>query len=354
MPIRSPRSLALPAVVLLAGLAAAAHGADSLELTSAQMQSLQLVLAPAAPARAIALTRLPAVVEAPLAGSRTVSAPFAGVVTRILVDEGASVRAGQALARIQSHDYLAARAELARSRSEAELARSQQRRDDALLAEGIIARSRAEHSRARAGDAQARAQQAQAALADVFVPAQAGAGEYELRAPQAARVLHRDIAPGQVVGAFAPAFTLAIDEGVDVLIQAPLDQAAQYAPGQAVVMDDGSRGELVAVGLAGEAGSQSLRLRAHLPQAGRWVVGQRASVRLELPAPAHALRVPAGAVVVDGVSAHVFVASGQRFRAVAVEVLGSDGEASIVRGALQAGEQVVVRGASALQAMHGG
>jgi multidrug efflux pump subunit AcrA (membrane-fusion protein) len=76
---------------------------------------------------------LPAQAAAPLAASAQVSAPYAGVVTRILVDEGALVRQGQPLARIQSRDVLAAQGELARARSEATAAALQAKRDAALL-----------------------------------------------------------------------------------------------------------------------------------------------------------------------------------------------------------------------------
>src|SRR5574344_139121 len=64
------------------------------------------------------------------------------VLTRLLVDEGALVRQGQALARIQSQEVLSAEAELARARTEAATARLQAQRDAALLAEGIIAAAR--------------------------------------------------------------------------------------------------------------------------------------------------------------------------------------------------------------------
>ena len=76
---------------------------------------------------------------APLSASAQVVAPYGGVVTRVLVDEGAAVRQGQALARIQSKDVLAAQADLARARTDATAAATQARRDAALLAEGIFA-----------------------------------------------------------------------------------------------------------------------------------------------------------------------------------------------------------------------
>uniref|UniRef100_UPI0032202972 efflux RND transporter periplasmic adaptor subunit n=1 Tax=Rudaea sp. TaxID=2136325 RepID=UPI0032202972 len=205
---------------------------------------------------------------------------------------------------------------------------------------------------ARASDAQARLAQARGALAQVSAPANAAPGEYELRAPVAGRVLRRMIAPGQVVNAFEPAFLLGANDGVDVVLQAPVAQRAAYAPGLAVVMDDGTRGSLVAVAAATESGSQSVRLRARLPQAKHWLVGQRTSARLELPAPSGSVRVPLAALVPDGERTLVFVANGTRYAAVQVERLGADAQSAIVRGALKPGDAIVASGASTLKSLH--
>ena len=95
----------------------------------------------------IPLDGLPAQTVAPLSASAQVVAPYGGVVTRVLVDEGAAVRQGQALARIQSKDVLASQADLARARTEAAVAAAQARRDATLLAEGIIPATRNEQPR---------------------------------------------------------------------------------------------------------------------------------------------------------------------------------------------------------------
>lgn len=334
---------------LLTGIA---HAAD-IQLDAAQTQRLGLRTEAAVAATSIPLDRLPAEIAAPLESARTISTPFAGVVASVAVDDGANVAAGAPLARVQSRDFLAAQADLARSNSDAALAHSQAKRDDALLAEGIIARSRADETRARANDAQARLAQSRGALAGLAIPSNAAAGEYELRAPIAGRVLRRTITPGQAVGAFEPAFMLAADDSVDVLLQAPVAQRAAYAVGLAVVMNDGTRGRLVAVAAATDNGSQSVHLRARLPGSPHWLVGQRTSARLELPAPSGSVRVPLAALVPDGERALVFVANGTRYTAVPVERLGADAQSAVVHGALKPGDAVVVSAASALKSLHG-
>jgi len=339
----------LLALCWLAG-AGAAQAVD-VRLDAAAAQRLGVKTEAAQAAQGIPLDRLPAEIAVPLETSRTVSAPFAGVVSGVAVDEGAAVKAGALLARVQSRDFLAARAELRRGSGDAALAQSQLRRDEALLAEGIIARSRMDESSARVLDTQARLAQARAALAGVT----AGdvAGEYELRAPMAGRVLRRAVSPGQVVGAFDPAFVLAADARVDVLFQVPVARRAALAPGLTVEMEDGAQGQVVAVGAATDAASQSLRLRARLSESAHWRVGERTTVRLLLPAPAGAVRVPLSALLPDGERTLVFVAGGEQYRAVPVERLGANAREAVVRGELKAGDAVVVRGASALKPLMG-
>ena len=331
--------------------ALAAQAAD-IELDAAEAQRLGLRTEPAAVAEHIPLDHLPAEIATPLESARTISAPFAGVVASVAVDEGASVATGAPLARVQSRDFLAAQADLARSSSDATLAHGQAERDDTLLAEGIISRARADEARARARDAQARLAQARGALAQVALPAHAAAGEYELRAPVVGRVVRRSIAPGQVVAAFEPAFLLAADDAVDVVLQAPVAHRAAYTPGLTVVMADGARAGLVAVAAATESGSQSVRLRARLPASQHWLIGQRTSARLELPAPPGSVRVPLAALVPDGEHTLVFVANGRRYAGVRVERLGADARNAIVRGALKPGDAIVTSGASTLKSLH--
>jgi RND family efflux transporter MFP subunit len=327
-----------------------AHANADIQLEAAQIQRLGIQTAPAEAAQGIPLDRLPAEVIAPLESSRTVSAPFAGVVSGVITDEGATVKAGAPLAHIQSRDFLAAQADMQRSSSEAALARSQAERDARLLEEGIIARSRADESRARNIDAQAQLNQARAALAGIGAASDGGAGEYELRAPIAGRVLRRSISPGQVVNAFDPAFIIAADARVDVQFQVPVAQRAALATGLVVEMEDGAQGRVVAVSAASDPLSQSLRLRARLPESAHWRVGERTTVKLLLPAPDNALRVPVSALLPDGARTLVFVAaSATQYRAVPVERLGADARFAVIRGALKAGDNIVVRGASALK-----
>lgn len=346
----------------------------SVVLSTVQLRAQGVEMAPVGATDVLMVEGLMAQAMVPLAASAQVVAPYGGVVTRLLVDEGTQVRQGQALARIQSQDVLSAEAELARARTEANTARLQAQRDAALLAEGIIAAARHEQSQARVVAAQSTLQQAQGALARLRPVAGGSAGEYELLAPISGQVVRRQISPGQAVAALEAAFVLAAPGQLDIFFSVPLRLRSDLHPGLNVRLPDGSLALVQAVGADADASSQSLRVRARLQaaegEALPYAAGQQMRVSLLLPAPAHTLVVPTSALLPAGAGHVVFVAQSQadtqpaqvRIRAVAVQLLGESTAGSAVRALpaadvggsappLAAGMQVVTRGTALLKSM---
>ena len=364
---RSARSIVIVVVVLVLGgwyflsrpqgtqandaAAASADERGELRLNKDQVEALGLQTAQAVVATALPIAGLPAEVTPPLNSSARVVAPYGGVVTRIIRDDGDVVAANEALVRIQSRDFLAAQAELVRARSEAEAARQQAQRDEQLLQEGIIARSRYEESRARAMAAEAARQQAQGGLSGLRAIPGAAAGEYELLAPIAGRVLRRNVTPGQAVAAMEETFALAAPGGLDLVFSVAIDARSRVAPGMQVRLPDGSLGRIVAVGAQTDRASQRLRVRARADNDQGLVAGQQVELSVLAPAPADSIAIPNTALVVDGDGHVIYVLRDQTYRAVRVQWLGGDASQAIVRGDVRAGEHVVSQGASALKTL---
>ena len=96
----SPQTPAADPAAPSAAPAAAPAGDGTATLTPQQWRSLGMAAAPSAAADHQPLPGLAAQAMLPLQASVQVAAPYGGVATQVLVDEGASVRAGQVLARI--------------------------------------------------------------------------------------------------------------------------------------------------------------------------------------------------------------------------------------------------------------
>lgn len=124
-----------------------------------------------------------------------------GRVTRVLVEPGQWVAAGQVLATVdrsvqtQTAESLAAQINVARA--DATLAQSQLDRAKQLVANGFVSRADIESKTATRDAAAARVRVAQAQLGQQ----QASNGRLDIRAPAAGLVLTRQVEPGQIVSA---------------------------------------------------------------------------------------------------------------------------------------------------------
>ena len=325
---------------------------DGVRLEALQISSLGIKAEPAVSTDEVALTGLPAEAMPPLEASTQVTVPYAGIVIRLLVDEGERVRRGQPLLRLQSRELLAAQADVQRARSQAALAGQQARRDAQLAEEGIIPAARREQSSASAAIAQASRLQAEGMLSQLRVVSGGSPGEYEVLAPQDGRILRRSAAPGQAMEAMAPVFVIADATRMDVMFSAPVDLREQLLPGLEVALPGGGRAQIVSVSGDTDRSSQSLRVRARADAAGSLLAGQQFAVVLKLPAPAGALRVPRSALLPHRDQQLLYVQQGDLFHGVVVNQLGHDDTHAVVLSpSLQPGMQVVSRGASVLKSM---
>lgn len=123
-----------------------------------------------------------------------------GRVTRVLVDRGQWVAAGQPLALIersvQSQQALQLTAQIDAAKADAQIAQSNLDRAQALVSRGFIAKADLEQKRATRDADLARVRVAQAQLGEV----RARIGLLDVRAPAAGFILDRSVEAGQVVG----------------------------------------------------------------------------------------------------------------------------------------------------------
>ncbi|WP_313495985.1 efflux RND transporter periplasmic adaptor subunit [Pseudoxanthomonas mexicana] len=321
-------------------------------LTRQQERNLGIRTERSRAATDVPVTGLPAEAMSPLATTTQVTVPFAGVVTRVLVDEGEQVRRGQPLLRVQSRDFIALQGELARVRAESGAAKEQARRDALLAKEGIIPAARRIESEARSAAASASVTEASAMLSQLRRPAEGMPGEYDILAPQAGRILRRGVRPGQAMEAMAPAFVMAGSTELDIVFTSPIGLHSTLRPGLAVHLPDGGVATVVAVGADTDALSQSLRVRARAEHAGALVPGQQFEVALSLPPPEDAVEVPASALLPHGEQQVLYLLDETGYRGLVVVPLGSDGGRAVVSAkGLRPGMQVVAAGASVLKSL---
>jgi len=155
-----------------------------------------------------------------------------GAVTRVLVQPGDWVRAGQVLATVersvQTEQVRSLAAQVEVNRADAKLAQAQLDRAKTLVARGFISQADIDQRTATRDAANARVNVAVAQLAEQ----RARTGRLDIRAPAAGLVLTRAVEPGQIVSAgSAVLFRMAKDGEMEMLAQLSEGDLATIRPG---------------------------------------------------------------------------------------------------------------------------
>ncbi|MCU0840761.1 MAG: efflux RND transporter periplasmic adaptor subunit [Thiobacillaceae bacterium] len=351
----------VPVLLVVACLSLPAWPGDkTIPISPAQRAALRITTAPVVAHAGAMTVGLPATVAIPPAQERVVAAPFAGLLARVDVAGGETVRAGQVLAVLRGEELVTAQRDLAQAAVQLRLATETSGRDEALFQEGIIPESRLQS--ARAALAQARAQVAERrawlrlmGLAEAALLA-AEWGErltdsVALVAPLAGVVLEQSAVTGARVDMAAPLFRVARLDPLWLEIQAPAELAAMVKKGQRVsVPGTSAQGRVVSVGRSVTA-AQTVLIRARVANPdGRLRLHQSVSARLEDLAGARQWRVPVRALVRAQGQNWVFVERPGGFEPEAVKVLGQSAQSAAVDGPFGGEERIAVEGVAALKA----
>jgi RND family efflux transporter MFP subunit len=213
----------------------------------------------------------------------------AGRLTELNVDEGASVRKGQVLARLDDADLESTVAEL---EARARFARDQLRRNEELVKRGVTAAIELDRARA---DADAAAAQVRRARAQRDFTA--------LKAPADGTIIRRDGEIGQFVPAGQAVFYLSCCAPLRVTAEVDEEDIPRVHVGQAVVLradalpDAKLTGKVAEVTPKGDPVARSYRVRIRLADPGELQVGMTVDANLIVAERRDALLVPTTAVV---------------------------------------------------------
>ena len=160
-----------------------------------------------------------------------------GQVTRVLVQPGDWVRAGQVLAvierSVQTEQVRSLAAQVEVNRADAKLAQAQLDRAQALVKRGFISRADIDQRTATRDAANARVNVAVAQLAEQ----RARTGRLDIRAPASGLILTRDVEPGQIVGSGSGVlFRMAKDGEMELLAQLSESDLATLRPGNSATV----------------------------------------------------------------------------------------------------------------------
>jgi len=162
-----------------------------------------------------------------------VFAPIAGRITRLSLQVGDRVRAGQVLLALDAPELAAAVADLRKARAEDERRRLALERAQRLFDAGVMPRRELEGAQAEADVARAEAQRAERRLRNLSAT-DADSAAYTLRSPLDGVVAERRVNPGMEVRPDLPdpLFVITETSRLWVLIDLPERELALVRPGQ--------------------------------------------------------------------------------------------------------------------------
>jgi len=360
---RLPASLSL-AVCASAQTGTAPKALPALRMDTTQQAALGVSVASLQTAQVNQLLAS-ATVTTPPGKDITVTAPYPGQLSRLLVGLGDTVRVGTGLAQFTSPMVGDARRQWHEASLEAQNTRAALQRDQALFDEGIIPAVRLQLSRNKDEAAKAALQSRAAELGASGLrfsgpEANNGYATGVLQSPINGVVVDAFTSVGQRVEAGTVLFKLADTRQLQLDIQLSSDKAARLKVGDAVqIPSRNAQAQIIGVSRALDAG-QSAKAWAKVTQRGSLQMGESVSVQLQPglalsgdtgKASGPAWLVPSRALSQWQGQALIFIANSQGFTAHSVRILSSNDDTSVIEAALPGNSKVAITGIASLRAL---
>ncbi len=331
---------------------------NNFTVTDTQMRTLGIELVALSNQTNGVSASFPAQVILPPQQETIVSAPLAGLVSRILVQENQQVTKGTPLLVLSSPQLGEQQLALIQAQNRVRLASSTASRERALFKEGIIAERRVIEADSALRDAQAVLQQAKMTLSLSGVSPSALSrmsnsggisNELTITAPSAATIISLSAKLGQRVTAADPLMQLAKLDTLWMDIQVPSGDTGRWSVGQQVQIAGGGSGTIQSINPFSRNG-QTSHVRAKVTTGTSTLrLGEFVQVKLPLAA-SNSWDIPISAIARQGENAVVFVRDKNAFHAVPIKVLTSAGQRAQISGALKASDRIASTSVIALKA----
>ncbi|MET3155747.1 cobalt-zinc-cadmium efflux system membrane fusion protein [Bradyrhizobium diazoefficiens] len=344
----------------LVGCPGIAVADDDMKLTPTQIESLGIRVVHPVSSRTDQTLPYPAQIVVPTPQLWVVSTPVAGMVTNLAVARGDRVSAGQALLTLESQGFVSLQRDYLHAVAQEALANQQLRRN-ADLFEGkavpqrVLEASQTEARQATIAVAERRQMLRLAGLSDDAISRLATdaaiSGTLTVNAPQTGSVVEIAVSPGQRLEQSAPLVKLARLSPLWAEIAIPAANIRAIRTGARVEVEGyATPGRVVLISETTDAATQTILVRAEVPNSGQLHPGQTASVRLSfLSEGESAWEIPYSGLVRRGEQSWIFKAIEGGFRLVSVTLLAEDQDHVVISGPISDKDEVAIAGISALR-----
>ena len=346
--------------LVLIGLPSFSMAEDAVKLSPEQATNLGVRVVHPIPSPTDKTLPYPAQIVIPTPQLWVVSSPVAGMVTGLSVARGDRINAGQPLVAMESpsfvsqqRDYLQAVAQ--EGLSAQQLARNTQLFQSNAVPQRVLELSQTEARQASIVVAERRQMLRLSGLSDEAISKLTSEAAINaalsVAAPRAATVVDIVVSPGQRVEQAVSLVKLAQLSPLWVEIAIPASNIRVIRPGAKVEVDNYTTpGKVVLVSETTDAATQTILVRAEVPNTGELRPGQTTQARIGFVSSVeNAWELPYTALVRRGEQASLFVATQGGFRLVPVRLLEEDQDHVVVSGPITDKDEVAVGGISALR-----
>lgn len=334
---------------------------ETITLSKMQSHNLGIKVGKLKSIQDIPVLNAPAKVVVPPSQEYIVSASQAGLISKLNVSIGDSVKKGQVLANINSPALLTLQQQLLKATSDRNLAWASYQRDKKLLDEGVISDRRWQETRTRYSGHASEANEAKQLLEiagmsekDIKQLAKTRrlSSTLDVHSPINGIVLERMAVAGKRIDILAPLFRIANLDQLWLEINIPHERINGIKPGDQVLIENTSTTARISLlGQSVNPENQTILARAIIDTNQSEVrAGQTVNTRLIQSSDKPAFYVPNAAVAKSEGNAYIFIKTDEGFLVKAVEIMGKEGSHSIIRSDLKGDEDIAVRGAVALKA----
>lgn len=371
---KKPSALAFPILAVALILTCPAYAGavtpeNAIKLSPEHIRNLGVTLGKPVPVEQIPVLFAPAKVVVPSGHDYLVSASQPGLITQLNASIGDKVKKGEVLAQLNSPDLLSMQRLYLKAESELQLGRLTYQRDKKLLEEGVIAERRWQETRSQYQAFESEASEHRqllkiAGMSDAEIgrlkKTHRLSGLLNVYAPISGTVIERLATAGSRVDILAPLYRIANLDELWLEINIPQERIADVKIGDLVLIEanlqkeEAGRTVTARISLLGanvNPENQTVLARA-LIEGKQTAVrpGQRINIQIVHTTNTTAFKVPNGAIAQNAGQSYIFIRNRDGFLVKPVDVMGKQGEETIIRGDFSGDEAIAVTGAVALKA----
>lgn len=340
-------------LISLSGILFSLH-AKEIILTSKQMNELGVITAPLATASTFSQSNLPATVVIPPRQLAIAASMHEGVIQKVFVGVGDSVKAGQTVASIASTEGLNLQSDYLQTQTRLERLKALMKKDEALYKEGIISEREYLKGKQEVSLLSTELAEKKASMKLMGVSlSKAGSLSMNsvIKAPVSGIVLEQTALIGQKVDAMSPIYKIADISTLWIEIQTPASVAKNLHLGDIIQTNLGATAKIIKISSGVEVQNQSVIIRAAVIS-GRELLrpGQFVQASIQTPSDKNII-VPKNGLIRNQGTNVIFVRTKRGFNPVPVRILKEECTAFVISGALKGNEEVAVRGLVPLKGM---